>query len=34
MQSLETKLVTSIECGQYYALALGQTLRLHESNHV
>jgi len=34
MQSLETKLVTSIECGQYYALALGQTLRLQDSNRV
>lgn len=34
MSPLETKLVTQIECGQFFSIALGQTLRQHDNNNV
>jgi alpha-tubulin suppressor-like RCC1 family protein len=34
MTTLETKLVTSVECGQFFALSLGQTLRQNEANNI
>lgn len=34
MTSLESKLVTSIECGQFFAIGLGQTLRQSDNNNI